>query len=136
MLPSARIRFELKTIRDRIDETRADYEKNKGVRQEHITDIVYDGRKKFVHIDFNTYRFEITYDNERECYLITWYHMTDAKEWKNREYLRDGEVECVDLARVIQKLLEYIYGAFSPVRAHWWQERPRPEGYSKNQRWA
>lgn len=128
MLP-ARINWELALICERIQELVPDYEKNKPARQEHITKIKHDVEKMRVLIIFNTYLYEITHPER--SYVITWY-----RKKENKAYEKDGFVECEDLARVVQTIDSYLYGAFNPDRSPWWQLHERPKHFSRKRNWG
>ena len=127
-----RVKFELGVIYDRIQEMRKPYEENKSVRQEHIDCVTYDKLRKYVWLQMNTYAFKIYRSKTDELYNVEWLH----KDMENPGvFVIDGMTTCVDLARVIQTINEYLYGAFCPARGAWWLFRERPENYTKNQRW-
>ena len=103
----ARINFELQIIFDRVNEMIPEYEKHKPTRQEHITNVKFNKKKRYVRILFNTFAYEIT--PPEETYILTWYRKlrSDADE-----YVKDGFIECADLAAVVRTIDDYLYGAF------------------------
>lgn len=127
----ARINFELQIIFDRVNEMIPEYEKHKPARQEHITNVKFNKKKRYVRIFFNTYAYEITHP--KETYILTWYRKlkSDADE-----YVKDGFIECADLAAVVRTIDDYLYGAFCPARSAWWQINEKPKHFSRNKRWG
>lgn len=126
-----RINFELQIIYDRVNEMIPEYEKHKPIRQEHITNVMFNKKKRYVGIFFNTYAYKITHPEE--TYILTWYRKLkpDADE-----YVRDGFIECVDLDEVVRTIDDYLYGAFCPARSAWWQINKRSKHFSRNKRWG
>lgn len=108
-----------------------EYEKKKPARQEHITGLKFDKRKKRVIIRFNTYLYEISHPED--SYVVTWYRRTQKDSDK---YTKDGYVECEDLAKVIQTIDGFLYAAFCPERASWWQLNDKPKHFSRNRIWG
>ncbi len=129
MIPE-RIIWELKIIHDRVQEMVPEYEEKKPVRQEHITFIKLDKRKRRLIIKFNTYLYEISHPEEK--YIVAWYRILPNKEG----YVKDGFVECEDLARVVQTIDSFLYGAFNPDRSAWWQINKKPKHFSRKKNWG
>ena len=128
MLP-ARINWELGIICKRIQEMLPEYEKNKPLRQEHITNIKHDEKRMRVIIMFNTYVYEVTHPEK--SYVLTWY-----RKKENKAYEKDGFAECEDLARVVQTIDSYLYGSFNPDRTAWWQLHEKPKHFSRKRNWG
>lgn len=130
---AARIIFDLQTVYDRINETIPEYEKSKPIRQEHITEIKFNKRKKNIEMVFNTYAYEITHPDE--IFIISWFHKSDTEDG-DVEYIKDGFVECNDLAVTVRTVLDYMYGGFCPARSYWWMLHDKPKRFSRNVRWG
>lgn len=129
MIPE-RIMWELNIIKDRIQDLIPEYEMKKSMSQEHITSIKLDKRKKRLIIKFNTYLYEISHPEEK--YIVAWYHELQDKEG----YVKDGFVECNDLANVVQTIDSFLYGSFNPDRAVWWQINKKPKHFSRKRKWG
>ena len=126
-----RVRFELCTIRDRINDLIPEYQKHKASRQENITEVRYEERHKRILIKFNSYLYEIKYDEDH--YVFSWYRkFTSTKP----TYIKDGNIDCEDLSKVIQTFDAYLYGSFNPDRGAWWQLNKKPKHYGRKKNWG
>ena len=119
---TARLDFELNIIYDRINDMIPEYEENKPRLQRHIVDLKLHKHLHRVIIYLETHAFEITHPNEK--YVVSWYRKS-RPDLNN--FIKDGFIECADLAEVIQTIDAFLFGGFSPRRTEWWKlhEKPR-----------
>ena len=123
-----RLKYELNLIVMRVAQLWPEYERTKSVRQEHIMDIKFNKKKYTVTIMMCTCCYVIRYDEDH--YLVEWFRKKDD------ELIKDGFVECADLAAVVRTVDDFIHSGFSPARGPWWMLNKKPQYNRRNKRWA
>ena len=113
-----RLRFELKTISDRLSEIQTEYNTQPS-KCGPITNIKVNTKSGYIRVKFINHAYLIFV--YKGAYMFGWFSRNDTC------FVQDGCVTCVDVSQVCRELNDRIFSGFSPVRGLKWYQYGIPK---------
>jgi hypothetical protein len=118
-----RLKFELTTIMDRINEIRIEYN-DQPSRCGPILNTRMNSRTGYIRVSFKDHAYLIFV--YKHAYMFIWFSKKD-----DSYYIQDGCITCNDVSQVCRELHDRIFSGFSPSRGLAWHMYGMPRNTLK-----
>ena len=126
MYMTARERFEMWTMADRINEMCDEYRYETRYRTIEKPTVKTNMRIGYISIEFETFGF-LVFVFEHQ-YIFSWLRLSGDRS------ICDGFVICPDMASTVREVNDRMFSRFSPVRGLRWYQYNQPQHFKKRKK--